>query len=202
MAKSEIVADDVASRSRGLLIYLNRLERLHKKREVFDTDLHRAYAGAWISFTAFCEQSLERLFLGLLTGRLASARTSVSPRTRIASPLVARDVLYAGRPYIDWLPYDRTTERASAYFLHGRPFTGLSPSELSTLAGMGVLRNALAHESRHAIGKFEKRFIGSRKLPPHQKKPPGYLRGMHDKTRTRFEYEITEVASVFQTLCS
>ena len=199
-AKAESVANDVASRARGLLIYLNRLERLHDERRLYDVDLHRAYAGAWISFTAFCEQSIERLFLGLLTGALEISRAAVSPRTVVRSPVVARDIVYAGRPYVDWLPYERTIERAEAFLLHGRPFTELSNDEEAKLAGLGVLRNALAHESRYAVGRFEKRFVVGRKLPPYQKKPAGYLRGMHDKKRTRFEYESTEVAQVFLTL--
>jgi hypothetical protein len=65
-----------------------------------------------------------------------------------------------------------------------------------------LIRNALAHPSRHARKMFLERVVGSLALPPNQMNPAGYLRGQHAVAQTRFEYLLAECGMVVRRLCT
>ena len=132
------------------------------------TDLHRTYAGAYLGFYTYVERSIERLFLGILTGRLTSAQRGVRSLVTVRSDKVAREIVSSERSYADWIPYDLTRRRAKAFLSGGRPFSTLSDVDRKVFVRMSLVRNALAHESSHALKQFQVQFVNGRSLPPDQ----------------------------------
>ena len=131
------------------------------------------------AFTAF-EIFVEDIFLRLLVSPAGSTRASSAavPRISVRSLPVARDlVIGPGRKYVDWLPYERTIERANLFFRGGRPFTQIPAQEQELVNRAQVIRNAIAHRSRYSEEKFRKQVIAGTALPPRESKPAGYLRG-------------------------
>jgi hypothetical protein len=165
------------------------MERLFARGLMSERDLLLAYGGAILTFHAFTENTIERLFLGLVAGRLQHADRRVRSLVEIRSALIVRRVVFAGRSYVDWLPYNQyTIPRAEAFFSAGRPFSSLDKSERTHLDDMNTLRNALAHQSDHAQKRFHDPFTRGKALAPAQQNPRGYLRGYHAASQTRLNY--------------
>jgi hypothetical protein len=148
----------------------------------------------------YLEQSLARLFIGLVNERLKASGVVV--RVRIGSPVVAREVILAGRRYVDWLPYELTKERAAAYLRGGLPFTRLSSVQEETFERMRIIRNAVARGGDHAMRVFVNRVTSGSALPPSQLIPAGYLRGQHSPNQSRFNYLLAQSATAINALCS
>lgn len=197
---ASVIADEVASRARGLNSYVLRMEGLHADGKLSTVDVRRVHAGALISFQAFVEQSLERLFMGILMGRFTAEGTR--SMVRIESEVVARKVMGAGRNYATWIPYDTTERRAKAFLSRGMPFSSLEKADRRVLNDLSTLRNALAHESAWALNQFRKTFTDGKGLPPDQLMPAGYLRGSHNPGQSRFSYHLAEAVGVFKQLCT
>ena len=199
---SSVIADDVASRARGLDLFLQRIERLHRERKLSKGDVERAYSGGFLEFYAFAERSLERLFLGLLRGRFTSTHAGVRSLITVNSDAVAYAIVTGDRSYADWLPYGRyTAKRAGAYFSAGRPFSVLDKIDVGAFERAGLIRNALAHQSGSANRLFEEKMITGKSLPPDQRRPTAYLRGVHTIGQTRMNFMLSDVAVTFRKLC-
>jgi hypothetical protein len=202
-AKAKTVADEVLARARGLNAYLGRIERLYSAGELSRTDVQRAYAGAFLTFHAFTERSLERLFLGAVMGRFEFAGQPVATLINVKSEVVLRQLVASGRKYADWLPYEsQTAARAPAFLASGRPFVSLAAGRKEAFLRQGWIRNAIAHESSYAIRQFRRHFVDGKALPPEQKSPQGYLRGQHSPGKTRFEFLVSDVVQSFTELCA
>ena len=200
---AERLADDVASRARGLSQYVARMERLYGSRTLSKSDVTRVNAGAFLAFQTYVERSLERLFLGALMGRYEFAATSVRPLVDIRSERTARAVVSGGKRYVDWLPLnDEIDRRAKAFLSGGRPFASVSSGDRATLSRMLVIRNALAHESSHAMRQFRRTFTEGKALPPDQLTPAGYLRGTHTGSQSRFDYLLADAVAVIRRMCT
>lgn len=199
---AQTVAEEVASRARGLNHYTQRLERLYDDGDIIKVDIRRVYEGALVNFYSFVERSIERLFLGLLMGRFQSERKDVRALVDIKSENVARSVVKGGRSYVDWLPYNRSTRRrAKAFFSRGRPFTRLTRSEGRNFQRIAIIRNAIAHRSSYSRRRFREQFTEGKALPPSQRSPAGYLRGQHAAGQTRLEAEFGQVLVLMQKMC-
>ncbi len=195
------VAAEVASRAHGLQLYLSRIERSHTAGHLPLTDVERAYSGAFLEFHAYTERSIQRLFLGLLRGRLVSEDPDVRPLVTIQSDAVAAQIVRGDRSYADWLPFDRyTLKRSKAFFARGSPFSRIDENTRSVLEDSCVLRNAIAHQSSAALRKFRKRFVQNKHLPPRQRRPQGYLRGTHTVGLTRINFLMWRVCAVMRKL--
>lgn len=195
------VARAVQARANGLNQHVKRLEGLHAARAISDVDINRIYAGAFISYYSFYENSIEDLFLGLVTGRVS--RTSTSTLVHISSDVVARRVVFGGRKYADWLPYNaHTMPRADAFFSGGRPFSQLPKADRNSLDSLAILRNAAAHESTHSLRQFRRSFTDGHPIPPTQLRPAGYLRGQHNIAQTRFEFLLSQSLQIMGRLCA
>ena len=185
-------ADDVASRARGVLLYAQRMDRLFSQGAIPRTDIERAYAGSFLSFYAYLEQSIGRLFVGLLTGGYVSGDSAVRPLVSVDSRVVAYAIIRGERRYVNWLPYNRyALRRSKAFFSSGRPFANLAKSEVAALDRMTTIRNALAHESYAARRSFRRAFTDNKALPPDQLRPAGYLRGLHAVGQTRLDLTLS-----------
>ena len=183
---ADTVAHEVATRAKSVDAFLNRIERLRGQGYLSNKDAERSYTGAFLEFHAFVEQSIERLFVGLLRERLKCKSRSVRPLIAVNSDVVALRIVRGDRRYIDWLPYNQyTMKRASAFFSRGDPFSRLDGSDIAVFEEASWIRNALAHQSRSALTVFKDRLVKGKSLPPDQQRPAGYLRGIHTAGQTR-----------------
>lgn len=66
-------------------------------------------------------------------------------RVEFVSPSVARENLYAGRSYVDLLPFDNALRKAEIFFRGGRPFSELQAAEKRDLSFAYAIRNCVAH---------------------------------------------------------
>jgi hypothetical protein len=196
------VANEIASRRNGLVLFLNRMESLHVRGYLSKRDVERAYRGAFLEFCSHVENMIEKLFVGMLVGRYEHRDPQICALVNIRSDVVARHILYGGRRYVDWLPFDHTEERAKAFLARGRPFSDLNSDDKGHLKGIVVLRNALAHDSGHALRQFRKQMVNPNILPPAQQRPDGYLRGQYAVGSSRFQYMTARTQRVFQSLCN
>lgn len=195
------IADRVAQRARGTDAFVNKLERLYARRSLTRMDLERAYTGGFLSFVGAYEKAWEDRFVGLLMGRL-----TVSPPARklvdIHSEVVARSVLLGNRDYLDWLPIDRTVRRAEIYFSSGHPFSLISEADRGLIRRHVYVRHALARDSRYSTRQFQRKVIGQRVLPPHERRPAGYLRGAHAAGQTRMNLALAELTVILGRVCA
>lgn len=189
---SATLADKLANRLRAVESSRTRIETLTARGLIPRRAVLHMYEGLFLSSHVAFEGFLEELFFGLLVdGKgVVSSRSDIGPRIVIRSFNTARELLFPSRrPFIDWIPYDNTLELAFKYFKGGRPFSELTDAQKQHLQKCHTIRNVVAHESIDSKRKFERRVLGSTPLPPHEKTPAGYLRGLYRTTpaQTRFE---------------
>lgn len=165
-------------------------------------DVEQVYAGLYLDAVTSLENVIEELFIGLLVGRIRSVQSNTVPRVTFKSSEVAREVVFGGQNYVDWLPIDRTEKRAKAFFRNGTPFTN-TVSYRGTIEGFLSVRNAIAHKSSHSQRVFEQRMIDSMPLISREKTPAGYLRSIYRSapTATRYEYLVSDMGVVARELC-
>lgn len=158
----------------------------------------QVYESLFLSCFTSLEIFVEDVFLALLLGQ---GNSKVKPRLAVGSMRVARElVIGPGKKYVDWFPYERTTERAEIFFRGGRPFTDVLPPQKEILNKAQAIRNAIAHRSRHSQKAFEKIVIGKTNLAPRERRPAGYLRGTAAPPQTRYELYATQLLAVAKTL--
>lgn len=153
------------------------------------------------AFTAF-EGFIEDLFLGLLVAHGPVPR-KVIPRIRVQSFAVARQVVFGPtRQYVDWLPFSRTIERAEVFFRGGRPFSDVPKAQVAVLNKALVIRNVIAHRSRHSLQRFEAEILAHTQLSPRERSAAGFLRGLLSvsPSETRDESYVSSLALVARQL--
>lgn len=182
-------ANAFGARLRALEATRQQVDSLFESGRLSRRAIDHIYEGLFISAVAAFEVFIEELFLRLLVRRPQKS-TNVHPRIRVNSFLVARTVVAAGRNYADWLPYnDHTAKRAKIYFRAGRPFTTLPSQQTDVLQRITMIRNLIAHRSRHSQQQFEKHVIGNTPLTPRERRPGAFLRGIltPEPMETRFQ---------------
>lgn len=179
------------------------MERLLLHGHVTRHDASLFYEGIFLRTVTTFEGLLEDLFVGLLTGSVIPGR-NVRPRVTFKSHSVARKVVLGGRPYVDWLPYDHTEKRAEAFFRSGLPFCNLDKNDKKELGRIILIRNAVAHQSRAAIRRFESEVIGATPLLHTERTPAGYLRSIFRTapTQTRYEEIANTCAMLARKVCN
>jgi hypothetical protein len=169
-----------------------RVDALTRANRLSARVAEQVYESLFLSaFTAF-EVFVEELFLVLLVGPPTAARANSAavPRVAVRSFSVARDlVLGPGRKYVDWLPYERTIARAEVFFRGGRPFTDVLPADRDLINRAHIVRNVIAHHSRHSEERFARDVIAGTALAPRERRPAGYLRGLHSVAPAICRYE-------------
>ncbi|MEA5532896.1 hypothetical protein [Crocosphaera sp. XPORK-15E] len=177
-----------------------KIEDLLANRILEERDILTVYDGLFLGLFTDFEEFIEKLFYGLLEGKIVIdgrkinqiRKVKISPQSEINS------VILGGKQYIDWLPYDRTIERAKIFFHDGKPFTNLNHDQKSNLGYYHKIRNAIAHKSPKAQAEFDK-IIQNSRLLPSQKTPAGYLRSKPRGQETQYEIaaaELIQIASI------
>jgi hypothetical protein len=109
------------------------------------------------------------------------------------------NILLQGRKYMDWLPFDRTIDRAKLYMKDGRPFSDLSPADKGMITRIAIIRNAIAHRSDYALIKFQE-VIDIQHPLPRERTPAGYLRSLVTPTSNRFDVYAGELKRLTSAL--
>jgi hypothetical protein len=181
----------------------SKVEALLLRSEMTDTDIEQVYAGLFVTaFTEF-EALIEDVFLGILEGTHASANQTTKRRVEIVPISLAREILFEGKKYLDWLPLDQHTEKRAERFLNnGEPFSKLADGDKNHVHRLHLLRNAVAHKSDSAKKKFEDCLQGFTLLP-QEKTPTGFLRSKPQGPSGLNQYQISvvELESIARKLC-
>ena len=168
----------------------SKTERLYQEGNLVRRDLELVYAGLYLDAITFFENFIEDLFVRLLAGTAIHPSRLVVPRIAFKSAATCRNIVYGGRSYVDWFPYQRTQERAGLFFQKGLPFTALDGLDKKNMNHMLCIRNAIAHKSRHARKKFDREVTNGLLLLPHEKTPAGYLRSNYAISPPQTQYEL------------
>jgi hypothetical protein len=66
-----------------------------------------------------------------------------------------------------------------------------------------TIRNAIAHQSTHAIKQFENKVTAGLTLLPQERKPAGFLRSLLrvSPRQTRFEFYVNELGRIATAIC-
>lgn len=197
------LANELVAHLKSLERTRTKMEELLTERAIVRRDIEQVYKGLYLDAITSLEELIENLFIGLLVGRLVSGISGVVPRVSFKSDRVAREVVFGGQNYVDWLPYYHTQQRAKAFFRNGLPFTSLEKADTNQLERLLYVRNAIAHKSRHSQKIFERKVIQHIPLTPREKTPAGYLRSIYRgaPVQTRYEELVTEMVAIARKLC-
>ncbi|MHA6742587.1 hypothetical protein [Rhodococcus erythropolis] len=151
------------------------------------------FTSSFLSVHTAFESFLEDLFYSAVLGD--SGITDCVPFTKFESRENAERVFMGGKAYLDWLPYDRHSQKISKLaFADGIPFSRLDrqPVEKKLLDDMSVLRNAIAHQSTQALTRASGLTSNMR---PRRRHVAGYLQ---DKVQgdTRYSLLTTSMRSI------
>ena len=201
-------ATSLSSDFSGHLRYLeytrSKMERLLANGSIVTRDINQVYIGLYLEVITSFERLIENLFLGLLSGGYTVNSQSVMPLVTFRNRPVIRPLVYGGRNYADWLPYNHTEERANQFFLDGIPFSRLDSTDKSLISTSLYIRNAIAHKSGYASARFDQHVLRNQNLMPRERTPVGYLRSVFrtSPNQNRYENLIQEMASIATKLCS
>lgn len=201
------LSNTIANELIGHLRYLNatrsKMEHLYKSGYIVRHDIEQIYEGLFIDAITSFEGLIEKLFIGLLIGNIKHASANVVPRVAFKSAKVAREIVLGGKPYVDWLPYNYTEQRANAFFRNGHPFTFLDQPEKNSLAKLWWIRNAIAHISQFSMQKFQQKVIGPLPLLSRERTPSGFLRSVFRARpiQTQYEVSIIEICNLAFKIC-
>lgn len=180
-----------------LLVTSERILDLYGEGRIAKTMADDAVGGLAVLAHAEIEGFIERLFTGLLVGSVRpSNRRTVKPLVRARSYQHARSIIIGreagGGDFASWLPYRKTKDHADRLFRSGRPFVDLAAATETAMHQLHHVRNAIAHSSVESLDRFRRHCVGGRNLPMEQRRPAGFLRGIHTGNATRLEYLLSE----------
>lgn len=180
--------DKLVLRLQGIERTRKRVESLLAANHIGIRDMDAIYAGLFTNAITGFEAFIEELFINLLVGN--SRYSNSTPRAAFKAHEVARDVILGRDQYVEWLPYERTKDRAVIFFRGGRPFSMLPTLLEEKIRHSSIIRNALVHSSRHAKAKFEQKVISSISLAPKEQTPIGFLRSQFRISPVQRRFEV------------
>lgn len=178
-----------------------QLEALFRGGSLAQDALDNAYVGLYVTMCVEFEGFLENLFLSLLLDGAGVVQTGVAPTVVVGSQEVVKAmVIGPGKDYADWLPYDRTEQKANIFFQSGKPFTNVSGDQKGYVKEIMYLRNALAHSSEYSRRVFLDKVIQQRPLSNAERTPIGFLRVRISNGRTIYQEHRLRLLNIANTL--
>lgn len=175
------------------------MERLYRTNHIALRDLHSVYEAMFIRGVTSFEVFLQDQFIAIMNGTASYSRgRGVFVKMSATSPAALMDILLQKRAYVTWLPYDETRKRASIYLKEGKPFSDVQKPERETMDRITLIRNAIAHQSTHAIRQFEDKVLSGLTLLPQERRPAGFLRSVLRAAplQRRFEFYVSELGRI------
>lgn len=185
----------LARRLSALQTTQGKVESLHSSGGIARRDVERVYEGLYIAAITTLEGFLEALFYDVVLNHQDYA-ADIRPRAQFRSRQVLRDVVLGDRPYVNWLPFDRTLARASTFLRGGRPFSAVNGTDKRLMQDWIKTRHAIAHTSAHADRVFLRDVVRGIPLPPRQRTPAGFLRSQLRPGVSRFENVLREMEGI------
>ncbi|MBL7071523.1 MAG: hypothetical protein ISS26_05085 [Candidatus Omnitrophica bacterium] len=179
-----------------------RVEFLFSNGDLTRKEIEQIYGTLFLNAFIIFEDFLEETFFSLVTGKIDSPK--VKPKIIIKNRKIAREIVFSGRGYVDWFPYEeRTLKLANVFFKKGLPFTILDSKDSPVLKRLCYIRNALAHKSTYSLGLFHEKVLSSVPLTQREKYPTSFLRSYFrlSPAQTRYELYILEMMNVAIKLC-
>lgn len=192
----------------GHLRYLEytrvKMERLLARGELVNRDVNQVYVGLYLEVMTSFEKLIENLFVGLLSGTYTVHARHVVPLVSFRNQRAVHPIIFRERNFLDWLPYDRTEDRARQFFQNGVPFSCLAQQDKELIKQCMYIRNAIVHKSKYSLDRFELHVIGNQNLMSREKVPAGYLRSVFrtGPNQNRYQNVVQEMASIANKLCS
>ncbi|MGB5596975.1 MAG: hypothetical protein WBM62_23500 [Crocosphaera sp.] len=200
--KAYILFDDFRSKVRKRELTRAKIENLLINNSLDESDVLTVYDGLFLGLFTDFEQLLEELFWGLLQGKITIDKRRIDGirKVKISPQSEINSVILGGQKYLDWLPYEKTIERAKIFFYDGIPFNNLDNDQKNNLRYYHRIRNAIAHKSPKAQADFD-RIIQNSRLPPSQRTPAGYLRSKPRGQETQYEIAAGQLIQIASILC-
>lgn len=151
------------------------------------------------SFETFLEDQIFQLATekSVWKSRLVSGtRLSCKLRMKENRPTFVREIIFQGKDYADYLPYERTIKIANQLFVGGRPFSLLDASQKSSLNRCLRVRHYIAHDSDYAARVFAN---SVRAVKPFRMKQPTPIHYLQENIRSGvsfFEHDLATLYSV------
>lgn len=181
----------------------SKMEQLFSRKTIVRRDIEFIYEGIYLNAVTQFENFIENLFINLLSNKAEHPSKAIKPKLQFSSAVICRDIVCAGKSYIDWFPYDKTIKRAKIYFKKGLPFTALEKADKKEISEILYIRNAIAHNSKHSVKMFAKHLTDESILTPREKTPAGFLRSNYVAAppQTRYEFLISQIIQISRKLC-
>jgi hypothetical protein len=178
-----------------------RMEALFRDGRIALRDLHSVYEALFLRAVTSFETFLEELFVSILERKVRYRGRGVARRMTADSRETMMKILLQGKSYLDWLPFDRTENRANLYLTDGKPFTDLTKDDKVIINRVVVIRHAIAHSSAHSKKQFETQVVGNLFLLAREKLPAAFLRSQANPAQNRFEIYVGELGRIAGFLC-
>jgi len=99
-------------------------------------------------------------------------------------------LLYPGKDYISIVGIKQAEELASLFLASGGPFSAVTETNRTYIQQAAWIRNAIAHQSLHAVGTFRRKVPGVAALPTSKRFPGAFLRHVFRISPSQRRYEI------------
>ncbi len=192
-------------------IKVETIDKIRKKQEtlfnnsfIVKRDIEIVYSSLFLNVIINLESLIEELFIGLLSNLIKINKSNIKTRVKIKTTRIVREVVFNGKDYYSWLPYNYTLRVAKLYFSGGRPFTLLDEIEKDDLKKCLIIRNVIAHKSTSAINKFNLEVLGGIYLRPRDRNPSSFLRLQYSQNPSLnyYQYYVLKILSIVNKLCS
>ena len=96
-----------------------KMERLFDKKLIVRRDIEIIYTGLFIDSLTYFESFIEELFINLLINDSIHPSGAVKAKHKFNTTKICREIIYAGKRYVDWFPYEFTIKRAEIFLKNG-----------------------------------------------------------------------------------
>ena len=151
------------------------------------------YEGLFLRAVIGFEDLVETVFFQVLEGRSHKSTWGSKIGGSVAS---LRKCVFEGDKYLDWFPIYKTIDRSKIYLRGAKPFSYIDSVDKDKLVKVYAIRNAIAHPSASALGNFRKQVVGNTAIPPREKRPATFLRGVSRPNTRRFEIFVQELGRI------
>lgn len=171
--------------------------KLYRVGSLSQASLDALFNAAFLSLHSQFELFLEDLFFSTVTG--SSGISDCAPHAVLDTRDKARLVYFPRQTYLTWLPFSENARQISKrVYASGSPFDRLTrqSDELRVLSSFTKLRNAIAHQSRHALKEVEP---FTQPLRPRRRIVSEYLQ-VTTQSRTQFSDYCTRIRAIAAAL--
>lgn len=167
-----------------------RIEEQLAQHRVSVTDVELVYTSAFLSICARWESFLEESLVEVSCGPASrSNRRHRHAEFRSRADL-RRILLFPDKDYVSFPSLHHATNLAALFVSDGRPFNRISEQHRTFIQQAGWIRNAIAHQSKHALRVFRDKVPGVSSLVHNRRQPGPFLRAIFRQSPTQRRYEI------------